>query len=280
MRKSTLNRKTEYTLVGSGAVRCNLNRGGPCEVLSLPDGEQIIVDLGRNAVHNLTECGFTVEAINTVFITHLHFDHVCDLPYFVLLSWNNGRERPLRFFGPEGLGDYLRFSIREAYTEDIESRLAHGKDPLGIEWEVTPITGDGEFLKTGSCTLSALETPHGSMDSLNLRVDSPEKRVVITGDTRPDERLVSFAEEADLLAVECSGTRSFLDGVPWGEWHMCPEAVADLAAKAGAKRTVLKHLVMDDWSEDPDVGEQLEAKVRTGCDSDVTAGYDGLKVSV
>ncbi|MHC4717753.1 MAG: MBL fold metallo-hydrolase, partial [Planctomycetota bacterium] len=104
----------EFVLLGSGAVRANVNRAGPAQVVRV-GRRTMLLDCGRNAVHQLAARGFAVEAIDGVFVTHLHFDHVCDLPHLVLLGWNNGRDRPLNVYGPDGLAHFVQHGLREAY---------------------------------------------------------------------------------------------------------------------------------------------------------------------
>ncbi|MFH1762071.1 MAG: MBL fold metallo-hydrolase, partial [bacterium] len=111
-----------FTLVGSGAVRVNPKRAGVAHIVRVA-GENLLFDCGRNAVHNMTCQGFPVERIDRVFITHLHFDHVCDLAYLILLSWNNGRNKKLKIYGPAGTRYFLEHNVRLAYKDDIASRV-------------------------------------------------------------------------------------------------------------------------------------------------------------
>ena len=264
-------------LIGTGAVRANPHRGGPCQIVEL-EGERILVDCGRNAVSNLSRFGYAVEDINTVFVTHLHFDHVCDLAHFVLLSWNNGRRERLRFFGPPGLEQFLTQGVSQAYARDIASRLGHGKDSLGIEWSVTEIENDGPFTSTGGYELSALRSPHAGLDNLNLRVDTRSARIGITSDTAPADTLAHFYRDAELLVAECSGTREFLDSVPWGSWHLCPETLGGICNSADVAHVEIKHLVIEDWAPDPEVSEKMAAAVREMFAGRVSVGYDGLEL--
>ena len=94
-------------------------------------------------------------------------------------------------------------------------------------------------------TVTALGTQHGHMPNHNFRFDAGGRRLVVTSDTEPAESLVPFCEGADLVVVECSDTEAFFKTVPWGAWHMQPETVANLAGRAGVKRVVLKHLVIE-----------------------------------
>ncbi|MCZ7649579.1 MAG: MBL fold metallo-hydrolase [Planctomycetota bacterium] len=268
-----------FTLVGSGAVRANPRRGGTCQALRCA-GETLVIDQGRGAVQGLKNCGFDLARIDTVFLSHLHFDHVCDLAQLILLSWVYGRTHRLAIYGPPGTREFLEKGVREAYAMDIASRLSHGKDPAGMEWDVTEIAREGAFRSTPQYEAQALFTEHGHLPNINFRFELDGKRIVVTSDTEPSPRLVEFCRGAELLCVECSGTREFLAAREWGAWHMNPQTVAELASKAGVKRVVLKHLVIEDWSEDPEICAKLGAQVRAGFGGEVFVGHDGLALEV
>ena len=267
------------TIVGSGAVRANPKRGGTCQLVRVGE-ENLLFDCGRLAGHNLHNFGCPPEAVSRVFLTHLHFDHVCDLALLLLLSWTCGRARRLPVHGPPGTREFLEHGVRRAYRQDIESRLGHGRDPAGLEWEAIEIAADGPVLEAEGCTVSALATGHGGMPNYNYRIDAGGKRVVITSDTEPAESLVPFCEGADLLVVECSGTREFLGSVPWGGWHMSPESVADLAKRASVSRVVIKHLVIEDWTQDPDISAKMAARIRELYGGPAQAAEDGLTIEL
>ena len=263
-----------FRLLGSGAVRVLLHRGGPSQVVEL-DGRLLLFDCGRCAVHNLVRFGYRVEDVDHVFLTHLHFDHICDLAYLVLLAWNNGRRERLRIFGPKGLGDFLQHALHGAYRQDIESRLAHGKDPAGLDVDVVEIDGSGPPYHLAGASISALSTAHAGMRNLNYCVEAHGKRVVITSDTQPDERLIPFCRDADLLVCECSGTQDFLSQQPWGGWHMTPEKVADLALGANVRRVVLKHFVIENFTDDSSISAEMVAQIKETYHGKVVAGHDG-----
>jgi len=268
-----------FVMIGSGAVRVLPDRAGPSQIVRI--GERaLLFDCGRCAVHNMVRYGFRVEEINRVFVTHLHFDHICDLAYFVLLSWNNGRREQLRVYGPPGTSEFLEHAVRLAYAQDIESRLGHGKNPAGLEPEVMEIWEDGPFLREDDYVISAFSTRHAGIANLNYRMDAGDNRVVVTSDTQPDEGLIPFCQGADLLVCECSGTAEFLSQQPWGGWHMTPEEVARLAREARVKRVVIKHLVIESFSDDLHIVAEMVQRIMDAYDGKVTAGFDGLRIDL
>ncbi|NOY81054.1 MAG: MBL fold metallo-hydrolase [Kiritimatiellaeota bacterium] len=267
------------TLIGTGAVRANPARGGPGQLLELPDGRRLLFDCGRCTVGNLARLGFAAESVSHVFLTHLHFDHVCDLPYLVLLSWNNGRAGPLPVYGPPGTGEFLEHAVRAAYARDIGSRVAHGKSLDGLEWTVRTLAAEGTIAAWGNVEISVLRSSHAGLHNLNYRIDLPGRRIGITSDTEPDPRFAEFYRNADLLVCECSGTSAFLGDKPWGGWHMTPERVAALVNDAAVREVVLKHFVVEDFPGGEGAAEAMAESVRRLTGAEVIAGCDGFRWS-
>lgn len=264
-------------MVGTGAVRVHPKRAASSQIVDL-NGWPILIDCGRCAVQNMEAFGYPPESIRQVLLTHLHFDHVSDLPLLTLLSWNNGRKETLPILGPKGTADFMEFGVRKAYEVDIADRVGHGKSAQALEWEVTEIEKEGLVLERDDCRISALETAHGSlMTSWHFRFETPSATVVVTGDTQMDERLADFARDADLLVIECSGTGEFLKTVPWGHYHITPEQVGALAEAAAVKKVILKHLVVESWTDDPDISAKMAAEVVRRFSGEVLVGEDGMR---
>ena len=56
---------------------------------------------------------------------------------------------------------------------------------------------------------------------------------------------------------------------------MNPHTVAQLAREAGVGRVLLAHLVVEDWSADPDISEKMAAAVRQSFAGPVAISTDG-----
>lgn len=264
-------------LLGSGAVRPVPGRDGPAQV-AVVDGEPLLFDCGRGAVTNLRRAGIPPETVNRAFLTHLHFDHVSDLPYLVLVTWVIGREAELEVYGPPGTKQFVDLSVRAAYHDDILSRFGHGRTPFGLDARVIEIDDAGLVVSSETYQVTAIEVQHGNMANLGYRVEAGGKAVVVLGDVDRRQDLTEFVSGADVLLCECSGTRDFLEhpSRPWGAWHMTPEDVARLAGRAGVKTVVLKHFVIEDESAIARMGEA----VREGFAGEVIVGEDNMEVPV
>ncbi|MCF7688744.1 MAG: MBL fold metallo-hydrolase [Cephaloticoccus sp.] len=268
-------------VAGSGAVRAHPTRGGPCYVVTI-DGQNLIFDCGRCAVHNLSRFGLPVETVSEVFITHLHFDHICDLPLLLLLSWNNGRTRTLPIVGPRGIAAFLEQGLRQAYAADIKSRVEHSKkNPTHLEWITTELTKEGICRETETYKIDTLITRHAGLLNFSYRLTTTDKVIVITSDSEPDPRLVEFCRQADLVLIECSGTKEFYASKDWGGWHMTPEDIGRMMHEAGAKKVILKHLVIENFSPDPHISESMAATIRALHPAgEIVVARDGMRLTV
>jgi len=265
-------------IVGTGAVRAHPERGGPSFIVTI-DGKNLLFDCGRCAVHNMSRFGVPVETIAETYITHLHFDHICDLPLLLLLSWNNGRTHRMPIYGPRGIDAFMENGLRQAYEHDIKSRVGHGKDASLLEWDVTELSKEGVVVETDTHRIDTLITKHGGLLNFNFRITTADKVIVVMSDSEYDPRIVEFCRDADLVLVECSGTQEFLDTVPWGGWHMTPEQIGKTMRDAQAKKVVLKHLVIESFKEnDMNVSKEMAKtaqKIHT--EGEVISGTDGMK---
>ncbi|MDP7620259.1 MAG: MBL fold metallo-hydrolase [Dehalococcoidia bacterium] len=268
-----------FTMLGSGAVRDNPRRAGPSQILQVGD-QTLMFDCGRSAATSLAAAGGACEAIDRLFLTHLHFDHVVDLPYIVFTGWVKGREARLGIHGPVGTGDFVSRIIRPPFEQDIDSRVGHGKDLESLDPDVSEVAGAGEFLVDDGYRVSAAPVDHANMPALVYRVDAGDRRVVITGDGKPDEGFTDFCRGADLLAVECSGTPEFLAEQPWGHWHLRPADIARIATEAEVKRVMIKHLVIEDITGDRTAPYRMAEQVRQGYGGEVIVAEDGLVVGL
>jgi ribonuclease Z len=267
-------------VAGSGAVRAHPTRGGPSYVLNI-DGQNLLFDCGRCAVHNISRFDIPVETISEVYITHLHFDHICDLPLLLLLSWNNGRTQRMPVYGPKGIESFLENGLRHAYVADIKSRLSHGKNPDYLEWDTIELVKEGVCREAETHTIDTLITKHGGLLNFSYRITTPDKKIVITSDSEPDPRLIDFCRDADLVLIECSGTKEFYATQDWGGWHMTPEDIGRIVSEAGAKKVVLKHLVIESFSKDPNISESMASVIRSlHPDGEIIVGEDGMKFTV
>jgi ribonuclease BN (tRNA processing enzyme) len=96
---------TELVLLGTaGAPMPVPGRGGISSALVI-DGRVFVIDCGRGSPSAFAGAGLDFTRLEAIFLTHLHVDHVGDLPGMLLYPWGvradgNGPLPPVRVYGP------------------------------------------------------------------------------------------------------------------------------------------------------------------------------------
>src|SRR3954466_9997498 len=112
----------KVVLLGTGAgPPVNLKQYGTSTLVEA-GGQRFLFDCGRGATLRLAEAGVPIGSITRVFLTHLHSDHVVQLPDLLLTGWAAGhRVVPLTVWGPVGTRVMMN-RMQQAFVVDIHTR--------------------------------------------------------------------------------------------------------------------------------------------------------------
>jgi ribonuclease BN (tRNA processing enzyme) len=211
------NGSTQVVMLGTGTPRPDPNRFGPATVIVV-DETPYLIDFGVGVIRRATAAyqrgvmalGFGAINIKTVFLTHLHSDHTIGYPDLILTPWVMGRKEPLEVYGPKGIGAMTE-NILKAYQIDIDGRL-NGlslKSTAGYKvnaHEVAP----GVVYRDRNVTVTAFRVQHEEMvDSFGYRFDTPDRVIVISGDTTPTQSLVDHSRGCDVLIHEAYSMETY-----------------------------------------------------------------------
>src|SRR5215208_1201056 len=102
------------TLLGTGSPPPVMKRFGPSTLVEA--GSRVLLfDAGRGAMQRLDQIGVSWDAVNGLFLSHLHSDHVVGIPDLWLTGWlMSRRHAPLRLWGPCGTRR-MAAHLREAF---------------------------------------------------------------------------------------------------------------------------------------------------------------------
>jgi ribonuclease Z len=194
----------KVVVLGSGlGPPVNLEQFGP-SILVEAGGERLLFDCGRGATLRLTEAGVPIGSISRLFLTHLHSDHVIQIPDLLLAGWaGGGRVVPLEVWGPEGTRDMMEhllqaFAFDIRMRRDVDERIpGDGIKVIGRD------IGEGVVLDDRGVKVTAFLVDHSPVaPAFGYRIDYRGRTVVLSGDTRVSENLIRFAEGADVLVHE------------------------------------------------------------------------------
>jgi ribonuclease Z len=268
----------ELTLLGTGCPAVHAERYGPAQIVRHGD-TTLLIDCGSGVTQRMAQAGITGRGIDAVLLTHMHSDHIVDLFQLVISSWHQGRDRPMRVFGPSGTYRYVD-SMVSLWQHEMEQRIEHEKRPsaVALQTEVTEVK-PGEIVEFGAMRVRAIEVDHKPVrHAYGYVIETDEAKLVISGDTRPCDAVVEAAKDADLLLHEVfvhhemkvvEGVRSqeTIDQV--ASYHTLSSDVGKVAAKAGVKWLALTHFVPPDCDTDA-----LYKEVKADFDGPLTVGAD------
>ncbi len=198
---------TQLVFLGTGTPLPDPDRSGPSTAVVV-NGAAYVFDAGPGVVRRAMQAARTgipaLDSVNlrTAFLTHLHSDHTMGLPDLILTPWVMGREGPLELYGPAGTRA-MTDGILKAWAQDIDLRLhdLQPATPRGWQVNVHEIQG-GIAYKDANLTVTAIPVSHGVWTAFGFKIETADKSIVISGDTRPSEALRDACRRCDLFVYE------------------------------------------------------------------------------
>lgn len=251
---------TKLVVLGTGTPNADPERSGPA--LAVVRGTRsYLIDAGPGIVRRASAAAarhglaaLEPPRLRTLFLTHLHSDHTVGLPDVMLSAWTLERDVPLVVYGPPGTKAMVEH-LHAAYAADIRNRI-DGLEPANTEgWKVTVHEiVPGLVLDDGNLRVTAFAVPHGDWEvAFGYRFDAPDRSIVISGDTRASDAVVTACNGCDLLVHEVYSAERFRTRPP--EWqryhrnaHTSTEELAQLAARARPAQLLLYHQLY--WGTD------------------------------
>ncbi|MDM7924113.1 MAG: ribonuclease Z [Pyrinomonadaceae bacterium] len=256
--------RMKLTVIGSGTSVPHPRRSSSAYWVET-DGGSILLDCGASAMHRVAAEGLDWAALDAIWFSHFHLDHVGGLAPLLFgtkyAPETQERTKPMRIFGPKGVRGLL-----ERLSDAGDYRLFKQPFPLEIV-EVEPLE---RFEIISGTTAVAMRTPH-TAESLAVHLrDADDRTLVYSADTGFAETFASFARMVDVFVLECS----FVRNKPV-ETHLELAEAMFLIQKARPKRAVLTHLYPE-WDA-VDFAREISA---FGPPCEVIEAVDGLKISI
>ena len=222
----------DVVFLGTGGSVPTARRATAC-ILIRAGGDRILVDCGEGAQRQMQRSLGLVQ-VDDIYITHFHADHYLGVPGLLKTYELNGRETPLRIFGPPGLEDLFVALRRIMGTVSYPLELVElsGSVPVRYDtYEIRPFEVShrvaalgyalvederpGRFDPEEAERLGVKPGPDFKRLQSGERVSGVDpsqvvgdpragRKIVIAGDTRPCELTLVAAHQAELLVHEAS----------------------------------------------------------------------------
>jgi ribonuclease Z len=239
------------------------------------NGEKILFDCGEGTQRQMMIAKTGFRKLNNIFITHLHTDHFAGVFGLLETMSLNDRQEKISFYSPysEFLAamfkmfgyDHFDFPIEVYEVKDgaifefngfkVQAfKTDHLIESYGYVFIENPRPGKFNREKA-----EALGIPPGPLYSklvrgeaieLDGKIITPEmvvgpkrsgRKIVYTGDTRPVEKIVEVAKNADVLIHDASFTEELIN---WAREtkHSTAREAAEIAKKANVGSLILTHI--------------------------------------
>ena len=257
-------------LIGTGGPELTPTRLGMSTLIEA-GGQTLLFDVGRGALQNIYLSRIDARGVTKVFLTHLHSDHIEDLPSIWITPWFMfARKAKLEVWGPEGTRQMIE-GMRMMYGHDIEHRAnpVFKREYLDIDvHEIAP----GVVYEDAGVKVTAFAVEHDDGNpAFGYRIDAAGRSVLLSGDTTYSDNVVKFSTGADLIV---SNVVAFSEPMtragilkPVLDKLTTPEQAATIFSKAKPRLAVYSHIVKKELPGEE--GDDVVVK-RTRA-----AGYDG-----
>ncbi|HEY0874510.1 MAG TPA: MBL fold metallo-hydrolase [Vicinamibacterales bacterium] len=285
--QSAAPQRTRLVLLGTaGGPTPKARSSAPAQAIVV--GDRIyLVDCGDGVARQLALARLPIRQLRAVFITHQHSDHNAGYGPLFLLGWAANHTAPVDTYGPPPLAEMTK-KLLEAYRYDIELRMAdEGRPALAPLIRPHEITRAGEVFEDDRVRVTAALADHPPIQhAFAYRFDTPDRSIVISGDTRYSQQVIDLARGADVLVHEVV-SREFWERPDSPEpptvvrhilaSHTDSVDVGRVAAAAGVGTLVLTHFVPTEGPGAP-TDEQWVAGVRRHFKGKVIVGKDLMEI--
>ena len=283
--------ETKLVLLGTGTPNACPDASGPSSAVVVGD-RAYLVDFGPGVVRQAAKAyrngidALRPDRLVTAFCTHLHTDHTAGYPDLIFTPWVLERKEPLRLFGPKGIRDMTE-QLLTANKEDNAFRINgfEKANEVGYRVETQEITS-GVIYRDDRVTVEAFPVSHGTLESYGFKFTTPDRVIVISGDTAPLEIVAEKAKGCDILLHEVEYTAGLAAREPkWQKYHREVHTLsvdlAEIAKKARPKLLVTYHRIyhMEIQDNTVDVGAEMARRNEAILEEIRNAGYEGPVVN-
>jgi ribonuclease Z len=251
------------TVLGSGDPFVKRSQASASLLVEVgnPQQDTFFFDLGSGSLANFNGLRLPVTATTKVFLTHLHADHVGDMPTLVWSMAKSGRRDPVEVWGPAaeyrplGTLAYARM-LEAAHAWDMESLCGHpGQSGAMMIPSEVPYDRAAVAYERNGVTITSFPVIHLVNGSVGYRLDYAGRSVVYSGDTRPTRTVLEHSDGADLLIHETFPTAEVMArkaSMPLevaeliiNSSHTSPAMAGTVFEAAGARMSAIFHLAVD-----------------------------------
>ena len=260
--------------LGTSAAAPTVERSLTCICL-IRENEVLMFDAGEGAQIAYLKAGLPWNKKMKIFVTHLHGDHCLGILGLLQTMSLQKRTESVEIYGPAGIEEFITANIKvlnfglpfPVFITIVDEgnvvneknyrinccEAQHGITAYSYSFEENERVGVFYPEKA-----KELGVPEGKMwqelqNGNSIEIDGkiiessqvtgekrPGKKIGISGDTRPTEKLEKFFQDSDYLSFDCTFSFDLQDRAVETN-HSTAKEAAELAKKANVKNLILTH---------------------------------------
>jgi ribonuclease BN (tRNA processing enzyme) len=268
----------QIVLLGTGTPGWDPDRSGPSTAIVV-NGTPYLIDFGPGVVRRAGAAyrkgvkALLPINLHVVFLTHRHMDHTVGYSDLIFSPAQIGgaRKLPLEVYGPKGLKDMTEHILKGHMLTPDDPRYkvnAHEMSP-------------GIVYKDDNVTVKAFSVAHGDVEAFGFRFETPDRTIVISGDTAPTQSVIDNCQGCDVLIHEAYSMKTYNAVSAAAQanrrrLHTSTMQLAELAGKAKPGLLILYHRsnLGGVLEEVPNPEEAFLEEIRSGYAGKVVVGHD------
>jgi ribonuclease BN (tRNA processing enzyme) len=235
---------TAIQVLGSGGPLPKDARASTGYLVWIDGKSKLLIDVGGGTFVRFGEAGGQIGDLDVVLLSHLHADHVSDLPAFLWAANVSGQiDRALTVVGPTGNANYpdIHTFLRTLIDGDNGAFRQLSYFPLEVVTADARGTQVTTVFRDNDIEVQALGVPHTNSPTLAFRLNVGDTSVVFGGDqTGRNPAFLEFIQNVDLLVLHLAISED--PGLAALEYHAPPSLIGQIAAAGDAGTLLLSHL--------------------------------------
>ena len=282
---SPLNSSTttfRVTLLGTGGPELSAQgREGAATLVQAGD-QYLLFDAGRGVLERLYQSGAPINSVETLFLTHLHSDHISGLPDLWITPWFlSGRKGPLEVYGPAGTELTLE-GMESFLASDVRKRPSKFNTAADLAFRAHEFSGDGMIYQQGGVTVTSVPVDHKEGNpAFGFIVEFSGRKLVLSGDCTLSPALIAAGKGADLVIHNVYAPSPALLAQDANKRQVAeklasPEQAGQVFRGTGTRLGVYSHVILLDSTE-----RDLMRRTRLGgFNGPLVVGRDLMRIDI
>ena len=251
-----------YTILGSSSGVPQAGRNSSGYVINV-NGRLTLIDCGGGTTSSFLRRGFNPLAIENIFITHTHPDHVCELPLMIQMIYVNGFDKKLTVYVPVEFVEPLKIYLRSVYLLKekfpFEFEIIGYSDGFKFENDFTLVAVGNTHLNHYKEWVEKYSMPN-KMQSHSFKIKVGETRIFHSGD------LGSFGDIKDHL----DSNKYVITELT----HISLNEFFELISSVNVGEYIITHL------SNPDDVKGLQEEIKKSGNDNITIAMDGMELQL